>query len=520
MKWWQFVNDGVLGAGERLKEGTPPEGTLAGELIAAGIRFQELVRSDNEQELVAAASALFPPEEGEDVSWRDLLELVAKARFARAGSLEELKAYQQLSEDLHLGMQGDRAVRASDVHVATRQSPDGRFQGSFSVPLQRGRTRDEEDALYLAEVNRFFSQLDTRELPFDDATFLGFGSDLRLPALALQGGGSLWFSNVRLAEYFWPTASRKKHVFAFTENLANQRALGHDLLQRQVLPGQQLATTLDRWVFGSRDGGVPESAEDLVAFRPEPTRKELDQLAQDILDDPTQWRNVLRWVRVLRLLFGPLPELQDKGVRGLLRRIGELEEHRMRRDGAGARTWEAFVAEVWGDRTTPELPEQRVGFFRAALQETLGLAELPEPRFAVDLFVLVEPKTLRPETKSNVESLLLWARPELKENPGALAAYGGALRALDLRRRSRGGDGVLTKGGLQKLVHGNLRAWGVPDMEFGEGLRLVLEAEAEVESGPGLGLGLGLGGFEVEPEQARGDQVAPALFRSAEPDAG
>ncbi|MFG2526320.1 hypothetical protein, partial [Streptomyces sp. NPDC048527] len=505
-EWGRFV-DRLLDAGER--EGADK---LAAELTAAAIRFQELVESDQLKEIEAKAKEIVG-------SWRDLLGLVAKAqRFGKVGSLEELKAYHRDSTDRQLATRKGEPIMASQIHAGTRKSPDGRFQGRFSFPRRGGLTMNESDRTFLAEVDRFFSELDTSELPFKDAVFVGINS-IRKPALAGKDDGNPVRLGYRaVIEYFWETISRKDHVFVFTSNLTKPENAAADPL-KELLPGLQLTNTLGRWVWGVPEGGVPQSAADLVAFRPEPAKSELEQLARQTLGTKAAWRTIRMWVRALRLLFGPELEVQSEVFKDLLHRFRMLGQRRRQRvGGEDDLTWDALVAEVWGDKVPPSRPEWRVGVFREALKETLrraapGPFEMPRARYSVDLFSLVGPNELMSGAGDETERLLLWAYPALSGNPEAQLEYTKAMEALEEWRQSRHGDGFLTVEYLRDLVGVHTAEWGVPDMEFGEGLRRVLEAQR--------GVGAGLGRFEVESDQDRWDQAAaPALFRSAGPDAG
>ncbi|MFG2526130.1 hypothetical protein [Streptomyces sp. NPDC048527] len=517
---WGRLVENLLDAGERLGART-----LMAELTAAGSHFQGLMESDEQEELEASALEVVPSEDNV-VQWRDLLELVAEAmRAGKAGSLAKLTEYQRNSADRTRTLAARTGpVPASDVHVETRPSPDGLFQGSFSLPLRGKSRRDAVDGKFLAEVNRFLAGLDTRELPFQDAVLLGFDSYRKQAALALKDGSRMSFAYSLLAQYFRPTASRKDHVMVFGPSIAKQKDALRDPLQRLDVPGQQLANLWNRWVWGSLTGGVPKSVADLVAFRPEPAEKELREIAQLILGDPEEWGKVLRWLRALRLLFGPMEEVQGQVFQGLLRRLAALERRWVRRGGVGVLTWNALVALVWGDRDLPARPAWTVGLFREALEKALrqaapGPVEVPEPRYSVDLLPLLGPDSLKPtgagpdRAAGELERLLRWAYPGLSGNPEALGEYAEALEALDEWRQSSGVGGALTESYLRKLVRAHAVAWRVPDLEFGEGLRMVLEAQARAD--------LGLGRFEVGSEQARWDLAAsPALFRSAGPNAG
>ncbi|WP_032766962.1 hypothetical protein, partial [Streptomyces globisporus] len=107
--------------------------------------------------------------------------------------------------------------------------------------------------------------------------------------------------------------------------------------------GQQLANGLGRWIWTTGSGAeallVPgdqmagprwQLAEGdwWAGFRPEPTTPELARWAERITGDRGRAPVVLRWVRAVRLVYGPLLENDATAFEALLRGFWALERTR------------------------------------------------------------------------------------------------------------------------------------------------------------------------------------------------
>ncbi|MFG2526299.1 hypothetical protein ACGFU5_46420, partial [Streptomyces sp. NPDC048527] len=162
-----------------------------------------------------------------------------------------------------------------------------------------------------------------------------------------------------------------------------------------------------------------------------------------------------------------------------------------------------------------------------AAAEVLGLAdteEIPWP----ELFYVVEAASRAGsvgsladlKTYARRESLLVWAYPEFRHaDEEVTSTYMQVLSLLeDWRRREDGGRDLTTEY-LLDLVRAHTPEWGASDMDFGEGLRMVLEEVArqwKAETRSGLGIELRLAGLDAGSDAVEQDRaVMPALFKAA-----
>ncbi|WP_344285829.1 hypothetical protein, partial [Streptomyces hebeiensis] len=120
------------------------------------------------------------------------------------------------------------------------------------------------------------------------------------------------------------------------------------------LAGEVLADGLDRWVWttGSGlepvlvpgDGDVParwQLAEGdwWAGFRPKPSTAELGRLAERVTGDRGRGPDVLRWVRAIRLVYGPMLENDTAAFEALLQGFWALEQTRMANGIQSPLTW-------------------------------------------------------------------------------------------------------------------------------------------------------------------------------------
>ncbi|MFG2526129.1 hypothetical protein [Streptomyces sp. NPDC048527] len=604
--WWRIVTDSVLDERERGVE------SLVEELTAAGVHWSRKVPGDAEQR--ARMAELFP-EVGGVPRLRELLELVAEAlRLGRADNFDLIEAYQQDKSRALLVTRDQLPLRVGMVRSVTDRDPKGRVRGVSSLPPVAGddsgaqRYRVQSEVRSIAFVDARGVEGAVQELPFSDPVFLGFGGDGQAGELAMRDGSSRRVPYFSIARYFWDAVRGGDNVMVLGADIATWDA-ALDPLERPVA-GQDLADRLGRNVVGSSAGGelevAPWSSESrpprvrlrntggraevkLVAFRPVPSETVLRAIALRITGDEDRWKEVRRWVRALRWVYGPTLPFHGETFQGLLEAFWQLEQRRASAGDTDPLTWKILSREMRKQELPPERRPE-AGRNAELLSQLLGLGDellgpwleptyaLPEsdsdlpadppssplreqvgprpvdPSSAEDRFTLLvrnageaDPGVAAAEvlgladagsvpwedfhrsvdaawkagsagTLADLaryiqwESLLVWAYPGFRRaEPEAVSEYMRALGLLDDWRRRDGGAGALSTRYLRKLVHAHLADWDAPDMDFGEGLRMVLE-EAARQSGVEVRLGqVEVGSDAMERDQA----MSPALYKAA-----
>ncbi|MBU6535496.1 lonely Cys domain-containing protein [Streptomyces mayonensis] len=207
-----------------------------------------------------------------------------------------------------------------------------------------------------------------RAAPFAKAFGLGFKAEAGLVQLTLKSGAVKQFSYPALIDVLHALApdlrARTTNTVAAVMGVdlvapASADPAARDRLEHPVA-GQYVATQWDRWAFGTASGQEPrvvdlgpgqnpsvrfELAEGdrWVAFRPDPGQPELHALSKRITGGQAAPERVLRWVRAIRLIYGPRLETDRAAFDGLLRGFRELDQLRASRGDRAPLTWRALV---------------------------------------------------------------------------------------------------------------------------------------------------------------------------------
>ncbi|MFG2526200.1 lonely Cys domain-containing protein, partial [Streptomyces sp. NPDC048527] len=224
-----------------------------------------------------------------------------------------------------------------------------------------------------------------------------------------------------------------------------------------------------------------------------------------------------RWMRTVSKLFARHPELRGESSDDWVA-AGVRLEKLLGVDKVDAAASERFIRET--STWVLGVPAHSETGRRDLLKVLVAMQRAGRPaKYTNDLHAFHE-RELRsaasqvqgsgPEQVAEWVRLLRWAYPGVAADVQAYKAYLQGMALLDAWFRRHGGRGELTEGHLRDLVHGHLRAWGVPDMEFGEGLRMVLEGVGRL-----AGVDLQLARFDVGTWRAGHDRAeGPALFRA------
>ncbi|WP_329433908.1 MULTISPECIES: hypothetical protein [Streptomyces violaceoruber group] len=194
-----------------------------------------------------------------------------------------------------------------------------------------------------------------QQLPFGASYAIGLLGDSTGMALSLTDGSSVFVDHATVVDFLFATDS---HLTALpldvallfpTADLTGRPR--HDPLVHPVV-GQVLANGLGRWVWSTAGGGEAFPAggaherhlrlqltegDWLAGFRPEPTAAELERLAVAVTGDRGRARDVLHWVRAIRLIYGPMLEDNETAFFTLLRGFWAVEQSRA--PAAGPLSW-------------------------------------------------------------------------------------------------------------------------------------------------------------------------------------
>ncbi|WP_307825443.1 lonely Cys domain-containing protein, partial [Streptomyces sp. MBT55] len=203
-------------------------------------------------------------------------------------------------------------------------------------------------------------------LPFEDAYLVGLRGGPGGALLALADGTDAAFAYARVVDFLYAVdgdltaLAPERPVLVTGADLAGPPPA--DPLDTPVA-GQQLADGLDRWVWTPGSGAeaflVP--ADQLAGprwqlaegdwwagFRPEPSTAELGRWAERITGDRGRTPDVRRWVRAVRLVYGPLLENDATAFEALLRGFWALEQTRAANGFTGPLTWSDLRTAVSG----------------------------------------------------------------------------------------------------------------------------------------------------------------------------
>ncbi|WP_308370024.1 lonely Cys domain-containing protein [Streptomyces sp. McG3] len=185
-----------------------------------------------------------------------------------------------------------------------------------------------------------------QNLPFHDAYLVGLRGGPEAAALALSDGSDAVVDYARIVDFLFAfdgdltALAPDRPVVVTGADLAGPPSA--DPLDTPVA-GQQLANGLDRWIWTTGSGIEPVLAPGdgptgprwqlaegdwWAGFRPEPTTPELARWAERITGDRGRAPDVLRWVRAVRLVYGPTVDDQGNALATLLRGFWALERTR------------------------------------------------------------------------------------------------------------------------------------------------------------------------------------------------
>ncbi|HBF80751.1 MAG TPA: hypothetical protein DD420_12740, partial [Streptomyces sp.] len=269
------------------------------------------------------------------------------------------------------------AIRHRDAH--------GRPLGTSSRPVEDWQDAHRQTYGLLADVVGYSFvrpgpvplESPVQTLPFADAYMVGLRGGPGAAALALSDGTHAVVDYERIVDF----------LFAFDGDLtalAPERPVvvtGADLAGpppadplETPLAGQTLANGLDRWVWTTGSGIEPVLApaegptgprwqlaegDWWAGFRPEPSTPELARWAEQITGDRGRAPDVLRWVRAIRLVYGPALENDTAAFEALLQGFRALEQTRAAQGFQTSLTWSDLrfaVSSYFAANGQPEPP--------------------------------------------------------------------------------------------------------------------------------------------------------------------
>lgn len=271
------------------------------------------------------------------------------------------------------------------VLTVTHRGADGRSVGLSSRPVQDWQDAHRHaygampDAGGFTLVRRGPVPLESplQPLPFGKARLVGLRGDARGAVLALSDGSDAAFDYARIVDLLFAVDGDLTAALPETAVVV----AGADLAGPPVadplevpLPGQALSDGFDRWVWGTGsgrepvlvpgEGGAParwQLAEGdwWVGFRAEPSTAELARLAERVTGDRGRAPALRRWVRAIRLVYGPLLEDDRAAFEALLGGFWALDRVRAANGSESLLTWGALrsaVGAYFADRGQPMPP--------------------------------------------------------------------------------------------------------------------------------------------------------------------
>ncbi|MGN5635732.1 lonely Cys domain-containing protein, partial [Streptomyces sp. AC154] len=271
------------------------------------------------------------------------------------------------------------------VLTVTHRGADGRSVGLSSRPVQDWQDAHRHaygampDAGGFTLVRRGPEPMESplQPLPFGRARLVGLRGDARGAVLALSDGSDAVFDYARIVDLLFAVdgdltaALPETAVVVAGADLAGPSAA--DPLE-VPLPGQALSTGFDRWVWGTGsgrepvlvpgEGGAParwQLAEGdwWVGFRREPSTAELARLAERVTGDRGRAPALRRWVRAIRLVYGPLLEDDRAAFEALLGGFWALDRVRAANGSESLLTWSDLrtaAGAYFADRGQPMPP--------------------------------------------------------------------------------------------------------------------------------------------------------------------
>ncbi|MGW2212996.1 lonely Cys domain-containing protein, partial [Streptomyces sp. NPDC001781] len=251
------------------------------------------------------------------------------------------------------------------VLVVGHRDAEGRPVGTSSRPVEDWQDAHRHAYGLLPEVESYTFvrrgpvplESPAQTLPFDEAYLVGLHGGPALASLALSDGSEAVVDYARVVDLLFAVDG---HLTA----LAPERpvlVVGADLAGAPAgdpldtpLAGEVLADGLDRWVWATGSGAEPvlvpadgsagprwQLAEGdwWVGFRPGLSTAELGRWAEQITGRRDRAPQVRRWVRAIRLVYGPLLENDSAAFEALLTGFWALEQTRAANDLQASLTW-------------------------------------------------------------------------------------------------------------------------------------------------------------------------------------
>ncbi|WP_137022884.1 lonely Cys domain-containing protein, partial [Streptomyces albus] len=227
-------------------------------------------------------------------------------------------------------------------------------------------------------------------LPFHKAYLVGLSGDAASARLGLQNGAEAAVDYNAVLDYLFAAdpdliaLPRKTAAVVLGADVAGPPP--HDPLEHPIA-GQLMANAWDRWVWTSGLGREPHilpadshagprfglaEGDWWAGFRPEPTSPQLARLARRVTGDRSRGQDVLRWVRAVRLVYGPRLEDDTAAFEALLSGFRLLDGVRAAQGDRSPLTWERLRPLV-ASYSPPGMPlTQALPFAMVAAAGQLG----------------------------------------------------------------------------------------------------------------------------------------------------
>ncbi|WP_421106959.1 lonely Cys domain-containing protein [Streptomyces sp. NEAU-S77] len=258
------------------------------------------------------------------------------------------------------------------------QDPQGKPVAFSSRPARDGDGRESSYGL-LPQVRQFTFLLasqayqgpsgvvvpesDPMELPFGKAYLVDIGGDGALAELGMRDGSGKVFDYGRVVDFLYAADPDLIALDAETAVLVTGADVAgpppYDPLERPIAAEVLANWAGELWTTGSgrRPGIVPGDGRSgprfqlaegdwWVGFRPKPSSAELARLAERVTGDRKRAGDVLRWVRAIRLVYGPMLEDDTAAFEALLHGFRALDEARAVRGDRSPLTWRGLRHEV------------------------------------------------------------------------------------------------------------------------------------------------------------------------------